>query len=284
MSEKPRTAGGYRREETERVRSACLTLATVLGDLVDDIVVVGGLVPVLWQEGGRLHHDAPAPIGTVDVDVGIDVSLLEDDRFLEIAGRLRRVGFAPDRNVDGNPTPQRWIHEPSGSTIDFLIEPNLQGERAGRIKHLDGKHRLGAILASGIDLAHVLRIKIRLTGETLEGETASRDVWVCDAAAFVVLKAIAFRSRGERKDAYDLFYALRNSAYEPEVIAEQLGPHRARPEVAEAVTILREDFTAVGKVGPSRAAAFLGADREVEVRADVVGFVGRFLRAFEREV
>jgi hypothetical protein len=33
---------------------------------------------------------------------------------------------------------------------------------------------------------------------------------VRDADAYVVLKALAFDSRGENKDAYDLFYVVRN--------------------------------------------------------------------------
>jgi hypothetical protein len=33
---------------------------------------------------------------------------------------------------------------------------------------------------------------------------------VCGAGAFVILKALAFRIRDENKDAYDLYYLLRN--------------------------------------------------------------------------
>jgi predicted nucleotidyltransferase len=42
------------------------------------------------------------------------------------------------------------------------------------------------------------------------GERASREIWVCGPGAFVVLKALAFRTRGENKDAYDLYYVIRN--------------------------------------------------------------------------
>lgn len=42
------------------------------------------------------------------------------------------------------------------------------------------------------------------------GEDATRDVWVCGPGAHVVLKAPAFASRGENKDAYDLFYVVRD--------------------------------------------------------------------------
>lgn len=45
--DKPTTAAGYRREHVELVRATCLYVATKLGDLSDDVVVIGGLVPSL---------------------------------------------------------------------------------------------------------------------------------------------------------------------------------------------------------------------------------------------
>jgi hypothetical protein len=50
MPEKPRTAAGYPPDQAQRVRATCLYLATKLGDLMDDLVVVGGLVPSLLIE------------------------------------------------------------------------------------------------------------------------------------------------------------------------------------------------------------------------------------------
>ena len=43
MADKPSTAAGYRSEFVHLVRSICLYIATKLGDLEDDLVVVGGL-------------------------------------------------------------------------------------------------------------------------------------------------------------------------------------------------------------------------------------------------
>jgi len=45
LTDKPTTAAGYRAEETAQVIAACLTLAGALGDLADELCIVGGLVP-----------------------------------------------------------------------------------------------------------------------------------------------------------------------------------------------------------------------------------------------
>ena len=54
MPEKPRTAAGYAPEQVQRVRATCLYLATKLGDLMDEMVVVGGLVPSLLTDQSQL--------------------------------------------------------------------------------------------------------------------------------------------------------------------------------------------------------------------------------------
>jgi hypothetical protein len=47
MADKPTTAAGYTSEHVALVRATCLYVATKLGDLMDDLVVVGGLAPSL---------------------------------------------------------------------------------------------------------------------------------------------------------------------------------------------------------------------------------------------
>ena len=47
MTDKPTTAAGYGGGQTELVRATCLYVATKLGDVMDELVVVGGLVPSL---------------------------------------------------------------------------------------------------------------------------------------------------------------------------------------------------------------------------------------------
>ena len=60
MADKPTTAAGYRPEHVALVWSTCLYVATKLGDLMDDIVVVGGLVPSLLVDQEQLPAGAQA--------------------------------------------------------------------------------------------------------------------------------------------------------------------------------------------------------------------------------
>ena len=86
MPDKPSSSDGYGFEQLQGVHRTCLYLAARLGDLLDEIVVVGGLVPNLLVDQKNLpaglrpdtyvddalsvierdfrRHDGPGPVGT----------------------------------------------------------------------------------------------------------------------------------------------------------------------------------------------------------------------------
>lgn len=100
---------------------------------------------------------------------------------------------------------------------------------------------------------------------------------MCDAGAYVVLKALAFDSRGENKDAYDLHYVVRNYGAGPTDVASKLQPLLDDPDAQRALTILKRDFAEPDAVGPMRVAAFVTGGKNEELQADVVGFLDQLL-------
>jgi hypothetical protein len=118
---------------------------------------------------------------------------------------------------------------------------------------------------------------LKIDGYTLLGEKAVRDIWVCGPGAFVVLKALAFNKRGENKDAYDLFYMIRNYGVGVDDVYECLYPLLEDAETQEALGILRRDFSEPEYIGPSRVARFLYEATNPELQADVAGFVRALL-------
>ena len=70
MRRKPATVDGYPPEQAVLVRKTCLHIATKLGDLMDEIVIVGGLVPSLIIDQGALPEGAVTHAGTMDLDIG----------------------------------------------------------------------------------------------------------------------------------------------------------------------------------------------------------------------
>lgn len=281
MDEKPVIAEGYAPEYSMLVRATCLYVATKLGDLTDDLVVVGGLVPSLIVDQIDLAEGVEAHVGTMDLDIGLAIALLDGGRYRELSERLRRSGFAQDVNERGNATRQRWKIEGTRTvTLDFLIQPTLPNDRGGSLRDIEPD--FAAVIAPGLHLAFEDRRRITLSGETIMGEQATRNVWVCGPAAYVVLKALAFSLRGENKDAYDLFYVIRNFGAGVQEIAHLMRPILDDPDTATAISILRNDFLDHRGTGPQRVAQFLTGGPDDSLQADVVSFVGAFLRALDR--
>jgi len=267
-------AGEYTSEQLRHVRETCLYAATLLGDILDQLVVAGGLVPSLLIPTESLSGGEGPHVGTRDLDLGLALALLDDHRYEDLTERLRRAGFQPDINEQGNRTLQCWKIELDSQgkiTIDFLIPPSLAEHRGGQLCHIEAD--FAAIITPGLHLAFDDRERITLSGTTIRGERATRDIWVCGPGAFVVLKALAFLHRGEEKDAYDLYYLIRNYGQGIDDVYHRLRPLLNDQNAQDALDILRSDFCEPDQVGPMRVATFLYGESNDELQADVAGFV-----------
>lgn len=157
MAQKPKQASGYEAGQVQHVRSTCLNIATKLGDLLDETVIVGGLVPSLLIDQAKLVAADDRHVGTLDLDVGLALALLDDQRYQALTERLRQAGFSEDANDEGKPTRQRWkIDGPPKVTVDFLIQPSLAGDRPGKLRNIEKD--FAAIIAPGLHLAFVDRV------------------------------------------------------------------------------------------------------------------------------
>lgn len=272
MPEKPSRAAGYNEEQVQLVKATCLYIATILEDYMEQAVIVGGLVPSILIDQKNLPDGADRHVGTMDLDIGLTLAIFDNKRYQAITDRLRSAKFSPDINEQGNLTRQRWKIENTGKvTIDFLVPPVSEYDIGGQVKDIEKD--FAAVITPGLELAFKDKIKITLDGKTIFGENAKRDIYVCGPGAFVVLKTLAFRKRGENKDAYDLYYHIRNYENGVEDIAEALRLLLHEKEAKEAIKILSEDFTGIDSVGAVRVARFITGSADEAIQADVAGFV-----------
>lgn len=278
MDHKPKHAWGYTTDTVHRVRDTLLFVAAKLGDLMEDIVVVGGLVPYFLVDQSPLPEDR-RHVGSMDLDLGLSLAILDEERYREISKRLRAEGLRPETKPDGSIRRQTWSFGEGTEkvTVDFLMQVNEQGVPSGKLTQIE--HDFAAIIVDGLELAFMVRRRVRLSGSLPNGSTLAREVWVCGPGAFVVLKAMAFRHRGENKDAYDLFYLLREMGVE-EVAAEFARFDRDHPTVQEAVRILREDFL-MNNAGRVQAAEFIAGSPDEGIEGDVLVFITKLLAVLD---
>ena len=279
MVSKPATGDGYSSNQFERVRQTCLYIATKLGDLMDEIVVVGGLVPYLLVDQNILPLGLEPHVGTMDLDLGLELAILNEERYRELSARLRDAGFEPDLNEKGNRTFQRWTTTtPQPVTVDFLIPPFDETDQDSPIRHIESD--LAAIVTQGLELAFKDRSWIELSGRIPSGAWASRDIPVCGPGAYTVLKALAFGNRTENKDAYDLFYVW--NAIGVAEVAGNLASLPPNTNIDKALHIIERDFVGHDGLGPVGVAHFIAQRADDDIQADVAGQAQALLRSMRR--
>ena len=277
MTESSSNAADYSPDDLLHVRQTCLYVALILGDLLDDIVIVGGLVPSLLISPDDLPEGHPRHVGTKDLDLGLALTLLDEKRYREVSSRLRESGFGPDTNEQGNPTYQRWKYDSDGFnvTIDFLIPPPDAEARPGTTKNLE--EDFAAIIMPGLELVHEHHFTFPLTGTTPKGDEVTRSIRVCNLGPFIVLKALAMKGRNKPKDAYDLFYVLQNHPAGITAAAEALVPLLDNEQCEEAIDVLTSDFQTIDHAGPRRVARFLYGHMDDEAQAQAYALVNDLL-------
>ena len=279
MLAKPSSSDGYGFEQLQGVHRTCLYMATRLGDLLDEIVVVGGLVPYLLVDQENLPAGLEPHAGTMDLDMGLAAAILDHKRYRELGRRLRDAGFEPEVNEQGNRRLQTWTTGTAHPvTVDFLISPIEETDKGGDPRHLESD--LAAIVTPGLELAFRDRSWVELSGRIPSGAWVTREIPVCGPGAFTVLKALAFGKRAENKDAYDLFYVW--SGVGVPGVAESLAPLRPDIYIDDALSVIERDFLRHDGLGPVGTARFITQELDENVQADVVGHAQALLRSMGR--
>lgn len=138
---------------------------------------------------------------------------------------------------------------------------------------------------------------MELTAERLDGGgVTTESIQVAGIVPFIVLKALAYEDRAERKDAYDLIYCLMHYGDGPASVAsafrERLAGPAPNPLIQRAVDILRTRFASdpdtpgYRKDGPTDYARFrtnpARPELDAQHRRDAADVVEQFLASLEQ--
>jgi hypothetical protein len=145
-------------------------------------------------------------------------------------------------------------------------------------------------------IAHDWYQERQITVELPEGDgVVSETVRYADAIAFIVLKALAFDTRHERKDAADLIHVMRYAGPIEElahVFADRMRADPYSVALAEAVAALKrrfcddEETEGFRKDGPAAYASFhglndSGSDERIRAMREISGMVAYFVERIE---
>lgn len=263
MNPEPRYAGDYSARQVEAARRVLVDLGQVLASFRDAIVVVGGWVPDLLQPSTE-----PAHIGSIDVDLALDVAKLADGRYAELLKLLLDTGRYQQGEKDFQLVTTVDLgddEQPVTVEVEFLASDDVALKK-NHPKLVEGFRvlRFPAFAA-----AFASPVSIVFSGPMISGAANTVHLRVASLPDFLVMKAHAIGGRDKPKDVYDLCYCLDEFPDAIEVVAAGWGARQEDVLVARAVAILKEKFAGVGHYGPQQLAAFHagGSPDESEMHA-----------------
>ncbi len=260
----------YTPEALQACEKALRTIVSRIGAWGPRLVLFGGLAP-------RYIVDSPPPevgehTGTTDLDVvvGLAIEIDDDGVYTKLQQELRNSGFA----VSGDGS---WAWERRVDGVRVVLEffcPVQEGGGPGQLKRNpggDAGSSISAIQLRGAEMVGADYLTIDLSGEVLEhGGRRDVTIRVANILPILVLKAFALKTRDKEKDAYDIVWTLDAFGEKgPESAAETSArsPIADSEEVAAALEILQDRFSAPESQGPSNYARFfLGARDDADER------------------
>jgi hypothetical protein len=241
----PQSASDYSDRVTDAVKSALLEIGQILGSFRGRFAVVGGAVPWLLLEAGDMQH-----VGTSDIDLTLNAEALGGGEYVDLVKALMRGRY---EQRDGHRRFQlvRTIEAHDGGPqidviVDFLMPLNAQIER--NFPPLISEFAVQR--ASGADLALRFHQLVAIEGMMPDGGRNRVEIAVASIPALLAMKGHALVGRQKRKDAYDVYYCIRNYEGGPAALAEACRPLLEFTEARQGFNGIAEKFAQIDTIGP----------------------------------
>lgn len=206
----PEIARDYHERDVRAAYAVLIEIGQILGAWRDKFVVVGGAVPWLLLRGARPQH-----IGTLDIDLDLNPEALTEGEYATLVEALEKKDY--ERSKEGLKPFQlrRWVKVDEGDAVgvlvDLLMPRGAKGDR-NEEKLVEGLRVQGA---QGGDVALVHHVARKFEGVMPDGRTNEVELLVATIPALLVMKGYALVGRDKKKDAYDIYFSVRNYSGDP---------------------------------------------------------------------
>jgi len=280
VNKEPQSAADYEERTTEAVKSVIVEIGQVLGSYKGKFAIIGGSVPWLLLDPEDMPH-----VGTIVADLGLDPVALADGEYSLLVEALLGQGYQQSDSLQRFQL-MRLIEPQDGSEtinviVDFLMPKDAVLAKNGP-KLIEN---FAVQKADGADLAIAFQQFIKVEGDMPTGGRNRVEIAVCTIPALLAMKGHALNGRHKQKDAYDIYYCIRNYPGRIEALAEECRPVLAETSGAKGYQVINEKFEAIDSYGPTSVCNFvaethiLGGRSADEWQQDAYGQVDVWLKA-----
>lgn len=276
----PQSANEYDDRTATAVKSVLLEMGQILGSFEGKFAVIGGAVPWLLLGESDVPH-----IGTLDIDLSLDAEALGDGEYARLVETLQKQGYEQRDNMRRFQLVRTVPEKDSGGKIDIVVD-FLMPRDAEIVKNKPPLVSKFAVQrADGAELATQFYKMVAIDGEMPDGGTNTVRIAVASIPALLAMKGYAINNRLKRKDAYDIYYSIRNFPGGVQALAEATGPLMEVESAREGFTLLAGKFESVDGFGPTCVRQFvenseaLGERTADQWQQDAFGQVNAWLSA-----
>jgi hypothetical protein len=262
----PKSANDYDDRGASAVYAVLLEIGQLLGSYRDNFVVIGGSVPWLL-----LPNAQPAHVGTLDIDLSLDAEALGDGAYKGLVDTLMDAGYERGLGELRNFQLRRTVPIDEFGPVTVIIDLLMPREA----KFIRNKPPLLAdfavLKADGASVAMASFVQHRLEGTMPDGRPNAVELRVASIPAFLVMKGYALSGRDKRKDAYDIYFAIREFEGGHDTLADACRLLLDDPIALEGFKKIAKKFTSESSFGPVTVREFLrGSDALGDMTADQV--------------
>lgn len=276
----PQSANDYDDRTTAAVKTVLVEIGQILGSFKGKFAIIGGAVPWLLLDNAEMPH-----VGTLDVDLGLDAEALGDGEYARLVETLMKHDYHQRKDVRRFQLIRQISVEDGGDPIDVIVD-FLMPRDSEIVKNKPPLIEDFAVQrADGADLAMQFYRMVAVRGTMPKGGTNQVEIAVCSIPALLAMKGHALNGRYKQKDAYDIYYCIRNYPTGVEALAEDCRPLLEYASGAKGYEFIDKKFDTRDGHGPTCVKNFVEeskilGDRSAEQwQQDAFGQVDAWLRA-----
>lgn len=277
----PRSAADYDDRTTDAVKAVLVEIGQILGSFRGKFAVVGGAVPWLLLGDAEMTH-----VGTIDVDISLDAEALGDGQYASLIEGLIKSGYEQRENLRRFQLVRQVPAVDGGGPIEIIVD-FLMPRHAEIVKNVPPLVSDFAVQrADGADLALRFFQMVAIAGRMPAGGTNTVQVAVCSIPALLAMKGHAIHNRDKNKDAYDIYFCIRNYPDSPEDLAAACRPLLEHPSGRKGFEYIASKFNEIDGYGPWSVRQFVVESTDIldgrtpdQWQQDAFGQVDTWLRA-----
>jgi len=276
----PQSANDYDDRTTQAAKSVLVEIGQILGSFRGKFAIIGGSVPWLLLESEDMPH-----VGTLDVDLSLDAEALGDGEYATLVEALMAQGYNQREGFRRFQLVRTVPAQDGGQPIDIVVD-FLMPRDADIVKNSPPLVADFAVQkADGADLALRFHQLVAVEAMMPNGGHNRVELAVCSIPALLAMKGHALNGRLKQKDAYDVYYCIRNYPGGVAALAEDCRPLLKHRNAVDGYTFINAKFETPDSFGPTCVRRFVEesqilGDRDPDQwQRDAFGQVDAWLKA-----